>query len=55
MVVAMSQQPEHAADDAGDGQSDGQQSERPSHVVIVGPDGQPVAAVPASALLSAGR
>jgi hypothetical protein len=55
MVVAMSQQPEHAADDAGrDGQSDGQQSERPSHVVIVGPDGQPVAAVPASAVLPPG-
>ena len=50
MVVAMSQQPEHAADDAGrDGQSDGQQSERPGHVVI-GPDGQPVATMPASAM-----
>jgi hypothetical protein len=55
MVVAMSQQPEHAADEAGgDGQSDGQQSERPSRVVIVGPDGQPVGAVPASALLPQG-
>ena len=55
MVVAMSQQPEHAAEDAGgDGQSDGPQSERPSHVVIVGPDGQPVAAVPASVLQQQG-
>jgi hypothetical protein len=39
----MSQQPDPAADDT-------QRGERPSHVVIVGPDGQPVAAVPAGAL-----
>ena len=51
MVEAMSQQPEPAADDAQDGERPGdQQGQRPSHVVIVGPDGQPVAAVPASAL-----
>ncbi len=34
-----------------DGTQDGAQpGQRPSHVVIVGPDGQPVAAVPASAM-----
>jgi hypothetical protein len=52
----MSQQPEPGADeDAQDGERPGQQhgdqeGRRPSHVVIVGPDGQPVAAVPAAAL-----
>jgi hypothetical protein len=55
----MSQQPDAAADDAHEGAQDGaqdgaqgsaQQGQRPSHVVIVGPDGQPVATVPASAL-----
>jgi proteasome activator-like protein len=43
----MTQQPEQARDPAADGD---QQGERPAHVVIVGPDGQPVAAVPASAM-----
>jgi hypothetical protein len=51
----MSQQPEPGAHDAQDGerpgqQQGGQEGQRPSHVVIVGPDGQPVAAVPAAAL-----
>jgi hypothetical protein len=41
----MSQQPEPAADDP-----QGHDEEPQGHVVIVGPDGQPVAAVPASAL-----
>jgi hypothetical protein len=48
----MSQQPDAAADDAQDG---AQQGDRPSHVMIVGPDGQPVAAIPASALRQQGR
>jgi hypothetical protein len=43
----MSQQPEPGADDTQAGEHQG---ERPSHVMIVGPDGQPVAAVPTSAL-----
>jgi hypothetical protein len=43
----MSQQPEPAPDDA---QGNERTGERPSHVVIVGPDGQPVAAVPSSAM-----
>jgi hypothetical protein len=52
----MSQQPEPAPDDAQDGAPDsGQHGERPSHVVIVGPDGQAVAAVPASALQMQGH
>ena len=50
----MSQEPEPAADDQQDDQqarAETQQGGPPQgHVVIVGPDGQPVAAVPASAL-----
>jgi hypothetical protein len=47
----MSQQPEPAADDAQDGAHLGQRPDgQVGHVVIVGPDGQPVAAVPAGAL-----
>ena len=46
----MSQQPETAADDQ---QSQGETPQ--GHVVIVGPDGQPVAAVPASALQPQGQ
>jgi hypothetical protein len=51
----MTQEPEPASDDAQDGARPGGPEEvphgqRPSHVVIVGPDGQPVAAVPTSAL-----
>jgi hypothetical protein len=43
----MSQEPEPARDDA---QNGAQQADRPGRVVIVGPDGQPVAAMPASAM-----
>ena len=51
----MSQQPEPAADDARQGDQSGQGPDvQPSHVVIVGPDGRPVAAVPASALRQPG-
>jgi hypothetical protein len=56
----MSQQPEHAPEHAPELAAEGdQQGERPGHpqghVVIVGPDGQPVTAVPASALQQQGE
>ena len=52
----MSQQPEQAPDDAAEGRQHGEQpGQRQGHVVIVGPDGQPVAAVPASALQQQGE
>jgi hypothetical protein len=51
----MSQQPEQAPDDAAEGgQHREQPDQRQGHVVIVGPDGQPVATVPASALQQQG-
>ncbi len=54
----MSQQPGQVPEDAADPAEGDQQGERPGeqgHVVIVGPDGRPVAAVPASALQQRGE
>jgi hypothetical protein len=49
----MSQQPEPAAQEADDQQAPGEESQ--PHVVIVGPDGQPVGSMPASALQPSGE
>ncbi len=46
----MSEQQSEQADASQDEDQDGTQQVPPGHVVIVGPDGQPVGAVPASAL-----